>query len=145
MSNSLRLQMARASLRYTPTTFSTPDHYCLAIICSRTSLRLSLYIFWPLMERGFWDCTAREKGSCMQGASQAVGCEHHKCGTGGWMGDVGLLAEFKPGRKLSGMGCEQGGLCEGTRYPLSPNRKILNPTLQASGNCLVQRAAWMQN
>lgn len=79
------------------------------------------------MERGFCDCSAGETGSCMQGTRLAVGCEQHKCGTGGWMEDVWVVAACKPGRKLSGMGCEQG------QYKISPKPKLKSALSHPAG------------
>lgn len=123
--------MARASLRYTPITFSTPEHYCLAVIHSRTSLSLSLDTVLPLMERGFCDCTAREKGSCMQGTSQAVGCEQHQCGTGGRMEDVECKHASQGGSCLGWAVSKEG--CVRGQNKISPKPKLKNTLSHPAG------------
>lgn len=111
MSNFLRLQMPRASLRDTVLEFPTSEHYCPSEIHVKNRFEP-----WPcytlaVYGKDFWDCRAGEAGSCKPGTSPAMGCEqdrglHHAWD--GWMdGRCGeAVSTCELWRKLPGMGWE---------------------------------------
>lgn len=151
MSNFLRLQLPRASLRDTLIEFPTPKHYCPSAIHFKNKSEPWPWYTLVLYGKDFWDCRAGEAGSCKLGTSPPMGCEQD-CWLAPYVGQVdgrevwGGCVYMPAVEKAAWNGLWVGRLVgvDSIGCPLSPNWKTLHPTPQAWEDYLVPLAAWMQ-
>lgn len=86
----------------------------------------------------------RQEVACMDNGVRRAGGSH--CVQDSWMDGKCEEAACEPGRKLPGMGCEQGGLWEGTMQdiPYAQIEKYFIPPCEPEGATWCYLLPWMQ-